>query len=197
MPFINGGEIIMSGEGKPGERIRTYRERLGMTVDVLGRQSGVDAGVIAAIESGDVYPVLGVMLKLARALGQRLGTFMDDQYCADPIITRADERAADRISHKSGAADGFEYFPLSSGKTDRHIEPFYIEIAENANPQLSTHEGEELIIVITGEVELVFGGERYLLQAGDSAHYNSVVPHIVKSVGGRPAGIYGIVFTPF
>ena len=187
----------MSGEGKLGERIRTYRERLGMTLDVLGQQSGVDAGVIAAIESGDVYPVLGVMLKLSRALGQRLGTFMDDQYCPDPIIMRAAERAADRISHKAGAAGGFEYFPLSSGKTDRHMEPFYIEIAESSNQQLSTHEGEELIIVITGEVELVYGGERHLLQAGDSAHYNSVVPHIVKTVGERTASIYGVVFTPF
>jgi quercetin dioxygenase-like cupin family protein len=168
-----------------------------MTADVLEQQSGVDKGVIAAIESGDVYPVLGVMLKLSRALGQRLGTFMDDQYRPDPIITRADERASDRISHRAGGVGGFEYFPLSSGKTDRHMEPFYIEIAGNANPQISTHEGEELIIVITGEVELTHGGERHLLKAGDSAHYNSVVPHVVKSVGGSSASIYGVVFTPF
>ena len=187
----------MPGEGKLGERIRAYRERLGMTVEVLGQQSGVDAGVINAIEAGDVYPVLGVLLKLSRALGQRLGTFMDDQYRPDPIIMRAGERAADRISHKAGAAGGFEYFPLSSGKTDRHMEPFYIEIAGNSKAQLSTHEGEELIIVITGEVELTFGGERYLLNAGDSAHYNSVVPHIVNAVGDSPASIYGVVFTPF
>ena len=187
----------MSGEGKLGERIRTYRERLGMTIETLGQQSGVDAGVIAAIESGDVYPVLGVALKLSRALGQRLGTFMDDQYSPDPIIMRASERAADRISHRAGGASGFEYFPLSSGKTDRHIEPFYIEITGSANTQLSSHEGEELIIVIMGEVELIYGGEKYLLQPGDSAHYNSVVPHIVKAVADSHASIYGIVFTPF
>jgi transcriptional regulator with XRE-family HTH domain len=190
-------EMIMPGEGKLGERIRAYRERLGMTVDVLGQQSGVDAGVINAIESGDVYPVLGVLIKLSRALGQRLGTFMDDQYHPDPIIMRAGERAADRISHRSGGAGGFEYFPLSNGKTDRHMEPFYIEIAADSRPQLSAHEGEELIIVITGEVELIYGDGRNLLRPGDSAHYNSVVPHIVKSVDGSPASIYGIVFTPF
>ena len=187
----------MPGEGKLGERIRGYRERLGMTVDVLAQQSGVDAGVINAIESGDVYPVLGVMLKLSRALGQRLGTFMDDQYRPDPIITRSGERAADQISHKSAKAGGFEYFPLGSGKTDRHIEPFYIEIAGDATAQLSAHEGEEFIVVIEGEVALTYGGENYILGAGDSAHYNSVVPHIVKAAGGRSAGIYAVVFTPF
>ena len=187
----------MSGEGKLGERVRTYRERLGMTVDTLGQHSGVDAGVITAIESGEVYPVLGVLLKLSRGLGQRLGTFMDDQYRPDPIITRAGERASDRVSHRAGGAGGFEYFPLSSGKTDRHMEPFYIEIAGDANAQLSTHEGEELIIVVAGEVELTHGGGRYLLRSGDSAHYNSIAPHIVKAVGDCPAGIYAVVFTPF
>ena len=187
----------MSEETKLGERIRTYRERLGLTADELGRQSGVDAGIITAIEAGEVYPVLGVLLKLSRALGQRLGTFMDDQYHSDPIVMRAGERAADRISHRAGGAGGFEYFPLSSGKTDRHMEPFYIEIAGDSKPQLSTHEGEELIIVVAGEVELIYGGERHLLYAGDSAHYNSVVPHIVKAAGDGPASIYGVVFTPF
>ena len=187
----------MAEEGKLGERIRTYRERLGMTAEDLGRQSGVEAGTITAIESGEVYPVLGVLLKLARALGQLLGTFMDDQYRPDPIIMRADERAANRVSHRAGGANGFDYFPLGSGKTDRHMEPFYIEIAVDANAQLSAHEGEEFIIVVSGEVELTFGSERYLLKTGDSAHYNSVVQHIVKAAGGRPASIYAVVFTPF
>jgi len=187
----------MSGKTKLGERIQAYRERLEMTVDVLAQQSGVDAGVIKAIEAGDVYPVLGVLIKLSRALGQRLGTFMDDQYRPDPIITRAGERAADRISHRAGGAGAFEYFPLSSGKTDRHMEPFYIEITGNNNTQLSSHEGEELLIIVSGEVELTYGDGKYLLCAGDSAHYNSVVPHIVKAVGDSRASIYGIVFTPF
>ena len=187
----------MTGEGKLGERIRTYRERLGMTVEVLQQQSGVGVDVIKAIEAGDVYPVLGVLLKLSRALGQRLGTFMDDQYRPDPIITRAGERASDRISHRAGGAGGFEYSPLSRGKTDRHMEPFYIEIAADASAQSSTHEGEEFIIVVKGEVELTHGGERYLLQPGDSAHYNSVVPHIVRAAGNGPACFYAIVFTPF
>jgi transcriptional regulator with XRE-family HTH domain len=187
----------MAGEGKLGERIRTYRERLGMTVEALGQQSGVDADTIKAIESGEVYPVLGVLLKLARALGQLLGTFMDDQYSPDPIIMRAGERATDRVSHRAGGANGFDYFPLGRGKTDRHLEPFYIEIAVGADAQLSAHEGEEFIVVVSGEVELTFGSERYLLKTGDSAHYNSVVPHIVKAAGSNPASIYAVVFTPF
>jgi len=182
---------------KVAERVRTYRERLQMTVETLAEKSGVSAGVIAAIEGGEVYPALGVLVKLSRALGQRLGTFMDDQYNPDPVIVHADARADERTSHKAEASDGFTYFPLGRGKTDRHMEPFFIEIAGDAKAQHSSHEGEEFIVVISGEIELAYGGEKRLLKPGDSAFYNSVVQHVVKVANGQPAKIYAVVFMPF
>ena len=77
------------------------------------------------------------------------------------------------------------------------MEPFYIEIAANAEAQFSSHEGEELIIVMEGEVELVYGGETQVLKPGDSAYYNSVVQHRVCAANGQPATIYATVFMPF
>ena len=186
-----------AGEGKLGDRLRVYRERLELTTEMLSEKSGVSAAVITAVETGDVYPALGVLVKLSRALGQRLGTFMDDQYRPDPVIVRAGQRGSEKVSHKVGASGGFEYFPLGRGKTDRHMEPFYIEIAGDAPAQISSHEGEEFIVVVAGEVELEYGGEAVTLQAGDSVYYNSVVPHLVKASSGRPASIYAVVFTPF
>ncbi|HNX35567.1 MAG TPA: XRE family transcriptional regulator [Kiritimatiellia bacterium] len=182
---------------KVAERVRSFRERLQMTVEVLAEKSGVSAGVVAAIEAGEVYPALGVMVKLSRALGQRLGTFMDDQYQPDPVIVRADARAGERTSHKAGASDGFCYFPLGRGKTDRHMEPFYIEIAADAKALVSSHEGEEFIVVVSGEVELEYGGAVQILKPGDSAYYNSVVQHLVKPANGQPAKIYAVVYMPF
>ncbi|MBN1142454.1 MAG: helix-turn-helix transcriptional regulator [Deltaproteobacteria bacterium] len=182
---------------KVGERVRTYRERLQMTVEVLAEKSGVSAGVITAVEAGEVYPALGVLVKLSRALGQRLGTFMDDQYQPDPVIVRADARADEQTSHKVCESGGFRYFPLGRGKTDRHMDPFYIEIAADAQALTSSHEGEEFIVAISGEVELVYGGVTQILQPGDSAYYNSVVQHLVRAANGRPATIYAVVFMPF
>jgi len=189
--------VIMADGGKIADRVRNYRERLQMTIEDLAEKSGVDAGVIRAIEAGDVYPILGVLIKLSRALGQRLGTFMDDQFQSDPVIMRADERAEGVRTHRAGSAGSFTYFPLGRGKTDRHMDPFYIEIAPNAEAPFSAHEGEEIIIVVEGEVELTYGGETYLLWMGDSAHYNSVVTHRVRAVGDKPAAIHAVVFMPF
>ena len=87
----------MAEGSKVAERVRNYRERLSMTIETLAEKSGVSAAVITAVEAGEVYPALGVLVKLSRALGQRLGTFMDDQYKDDPLIVRAGERSGEQV----------------------------------------------------------------------------------------------------
>jgi quercetin dioxygenase-like cupin family protein len=98
--------------------------------------------------------------------------------------------------HKACTAGGVCFFPLGRGKTDRHMDPFHIEIAADASAPLSSHEGEEFIVVVSGEVELVYGGAAQVLRPGDSAYYNSVVQHAVKASGGQAAAIYAVVFMP-
>ena len=185
----------MAAETKVGERIKSYRENLNMSIADLATKSGVTESVVSAIESGEVLPALGVLTKLSRALGQRLGTFMDDQFKPDPIVTRASDQTAD-ADGKTVAGRSYCYRSLALGKPDRHMDPFHIELSAEGDDKLSSHEGEELIICKSGEVELVYGEERITLAPGDTAYYNSVVKHTVRAVGGKPATIYGIVFMP-
>jgi quercetin dioxygenase-like cupin family protein len=77
------------------------------------------------------------------------------------------------------------------------MDPFRIEFAANGSEELSSHEGEELIICLAGEVELTYGNEKTALAPGDTAYYNSVVKHGLRALGGKPASIYGVVFMPF
>jgi len=187
----------MSKESSVGKRIRTYREKLEMSVYDLATKSGIDEKVINAIEKGQVLPALGVLTKLSRALGQRLGTFMDDQFKPDPIVTRAADLEAKKVAEEGTNALGYASHSLALGKPDRHMDPFRIEFAADGVDEVSSHEGEELIICIAGEVELVYGNDTFVLKAGDTAYYNSVVKHGLKALGGKPASIYGIVFMPF
>ena len=187
----------MAKESSVGKRIRTYREKLDMSVYDLAQKSGVDEKIINAIEKGQVLPALGVLTKISRALGQRLGTFMDDQFKPDPIITRAADLEAAKVA-KEGTNDlGYASHSLALGKPDRHMDPFRIEFEKDGVDAVSSHEGEELIICIAGEVELTYGNEKFVLAAGDTAYYNSVVKHGLRASGGKPASIYGIVFMPF
>ena len=77
------------------------------------------------------------------------------------------------------------------------MDPFRIEFAADGVDAVQHHEGEELIICISGKVSLTYGNETTVLEPGDTAYYNSVVKHVLKSADGNPASIYGIVFMPF
>jgi quercetin dioxygenase-like cupin family protein len=74
------------------------------------------------------------------------------------------------------------------------MEPFFINISPTAERTDSSHEGEEFVVVVSGEVELVYGKETYLLKEGDTMYYNSLVPHCLSAVGGD-AKIYAVIFT--
>jgi quercetin dioxygenase-like cupin family protein len=90
------------------------------------------------------------------------------------------------------------FHSLGRGKTDRHMEPFYVELLpESAEaPRLSSHEGEEWFVVEAGQVEVIYGRDTYRLTVGDSIYYNSVVPHWVSCAGPEPAAIYAVLYIP-
>lgn len=187
----------MTSSDKIGTRIKTYRENLGLSIDDLARNAGVDASLLRKAEAGEVYPPIGVMIKISRALGQRLGTFMDDQVIDDPIIVRASDRIEETANHKDGAQGQYHYYPLGKGKTDRHMDPLFIIIQPSKDKCLSSHEGEEFIIVMKGKVELIYGKKSMVLDEGDSLYYNSIVPHHLGAANGENAEIFAVIYTPF
>ncbi len=184
----------MDNTGKLGLRVKKYREGLDLTREQLAANTGLSIQFIEDVESGSIYPPLGAIIKLSRALGQRVGTFMDDQYIKDPVIVKHDARAEETSSHR-GAEGHYRYFPLGKGKTDRHMEPLFIKIGVDEVKELSSHEGEEFIIVVSGKVLVRYGKEDHILSKGDTAYYNSVVPHFIGAVDG-PAEIFAVLYAP-
>lgn len=184
----------MSDSAKIGKRLRTYREKLAMSIEDLSERTSLPAGLIEEFEGGQVAPAIGVMVKLSRALGQRVGTFMDDQIAKDPVITRSVDQEEGVALHKENSQGHYRYHSLGAGKADRHMEPFFIQISPSNERDKSSHEGEEFVVVVAGEVELVYGKDTYRLKEGDTMYYNSLVPHCLSAVGGD-AKIYAVIFT--
>ena len=184
----------MDNTGKLGSRVKKYRESLELTREQLAANTGLSIKFIEDVEDGRIYPPLGAIIKLSRALGQRVGTFMDDQYIRDPVIVRHDARVEETSSHR-GAEGHYRYFPLGKGKTDRHMEPLFIRIGEDEVKEMSSHEGEEFIVVVSGKVLVRYGREDHILSEGDTAYYNSVVPHCIGAVDG-PAEILAVLYAP-
>ncbi|MFN2355570.1 MAG: helix-turn-helix domain-containing protein [Desulfopila sp.] len=180
-------------------RIQYFMEKKDVSIDQLTEATGLDKAFIQTMLAENIYPPLGPLIKIARTLGVRLGTFLDDQETTDPYIVRKAERTSEfSVLAEKNKPVSLNFFSLGMGKSDRHMEPFFIEIMpESASRKvLSSHEGEEWIAVVKGSIEIIYGKESYILEEGDSVYYNSVVPHYVSCNGGTRAHIHAVIYIP-
>ncbi len=184
---------------KLGARVRKYREERGLTLDNLSEASGLTVEFLGALEEENLYPSIGPLQKIAGALNVRLGTFMDDEVTRDPIIVHQGEREADLTMQKTRTKRAaFMFHSLGKGKSDRNMEPFYVDIEPEPEEdrKLASHQGEEFILVVKGALRVVYGKEEHVLHVGDTIYYNSIVPHYVGADGDEPAGIYAVIYHP-
>ena len=85
----------MSNNNIVGSKIKGIRESKNLTIEEISERSGLSVEQINSIENDQNLPSLGPLIKVARALGVRLGTFMDDNDALGPVVTRAKDREAD------------------------------------------------------------------------------------------------------
>ena len=187
-----------------GAKIKSIRESKQLSLEDVAERSGLAIEQIQRIENNVDFPSLAPLIRIARALGVRLGTFLDDQSELGPVICRKkDSNETNSIGFTNNASQErkhMEYHSLSQDKSGRHMEPFLIDIVpseEGVDFVLSTHEGEEFIFVLEGVVEINYGKNTYILEEGDSIYYDSIVAHHVHAAADNQAKILGVVYTPY
>jgi quercetin dioxygenase-like cupin family protein/DNA-binding XRE family transcriptional regulator len=194
----------MSVKHSPGERITELCNTYSVTRETLAERSGLPAELIRQIEEEGLIPDLAPLVKISRALGVRLGTLLDDHEELGPVITRAGTAgdAARFITGIPGGGAGkaghlgLTFKALAADKNGRHMEPFIVDIEPSAEQAKSTHEGEEFIHVLAGNLALEYGAMSDVLHEGDSVYYDSIVPHRVFSSDGKPVRILAVIYTP-
>ncbi len=189
----------MSAQHKIGTRVKRYRESREISVEQLASDTALTTEFITGLEEGTVYPSLGPMQKIARALSVRLGTFMDDVQVNDPVIITTESEDLDLAVEKCRTSNvSYTYASLGQGKCDRNMDPFRITIAPNISgvQKKSSHQGEEFMFVLKGELLVIYGNDTHILKEGQSIYYNSTVPHYVGAHGDKPVEILAVVYHP-
>ncbi|MDR2258518.1 MAG: cupin domain-containing protein [Treponema sp.] len=205
----------MASTHSPGERIVELRKTYSVSRETLAERSGLPFELIQNIEEAGHIPDLAPLIKIARALGVRLGTLLDDHEELGPVITRAGEAAAaarfvtglpggdspETAGGKNAGGNvhtrqGLVFNALAADKGGRHMEPFIVDIEPDAQQEKSAHEGEEFIHVLSGKLSLEYGTVSHILDAGDSVYYDSIVPHRVLSATDGPVRILAVIYTP-
>jgi transcriptional regulator with XRE-family HTH domain len=180
-----------------GNKVKSVRESKFISIETVAERTGLTVNQIEMIESGASLS-LSPLIKIARALGVRLGTFLDDIESDGPVVCRSEDYDKGvRFNTSNNSSKHLDYYSLARAKSGRYMEPFIIEINNSKGDDFafSSHEGEEFIYCLEGVVEIMYGQKNYTLNPGDSIYYDSIVEHRIQAVNDT-AKILAVVYAP-
>ena len=190
----------MSDVSHIGKKLRKLRTERGLDLATLAEMSRLDEDILHRLESGHFLPSMALILKIARILDVRLGTFLDNDVEEYGVVVIRQGNPKNEVSFAGAELEQrprFDFHPLATDKKGRHMEPFLIDVHPTGtrNHKFSTHEGEEFIYVLSGKLVIYHGNQRFSLSAGDSIYYDATVEHDIDAVDGD-ARILSIIYTP-
>ncbi|MBK5925885.1 cupin domain-containing protein [Rhodobaculum claviforme] len=180
----------------PGNKLRAARRRQGRTLKAVAAAAGVSEGHLSKIETGKAVPSLPVLHRIAGCLGLNLGHLFDDAGGPSGAVTRAGARPVISLDPlRSGPGVTLErvipHAPDNALQCNIHI----MERGGASDGQIS-HLGEEVGIILEGQVELRLDDEVHVLGPGDSFHFRSDRRHGYRNVGEGRARIFWVNTPP-
>lgn len=178
-----------------GSGLRQVRESRGFSLEELEARTGIPQDLLAQVEAGEAVLPLGQLIKLSKALSLKMSDVISKG--EEPFtIVRADQRQRfARFGKSKQASHGYEYESLAANKKDRLMEPFIVTLQPAAADEPSSHDGQEFIYVLEGEMEVLVDDTRDVLGPGDAIYYDSTSTHLVKAHGDRPARILAVLIS--
>ena len=176
------------------QRIKTLREIVGLTTSEMAIKTGVTEQEYIACEQGNSDLNFAFLYRCALALNVDVTDIIEGSSprLVGYTVTRRGEGQPIQKAH------GMEYFNLASSFRNRIAEPLYViaeydKALQDKDIDLTTHEGQECDIVISGTLKVQVGNHVELLNAGDSIYYDSSTPHGMIATGGENCVFYAIV----
>jgi len=177
-----------------GKKVRSLRQQRRMTLQDLADATGLSKPLLSQIENDQVIPPLATLLRISKAFKVSIENFFQEEDSAEKcILVRAGEssRMIQRGLSRGGSSP-YIYHSLAYGKRDRNMEPFLMEFEARdwSEELLVSHEGQEFLYLLEGEVDFHFSGEVMRIQPGDSVFYDSREPHAFVAVSdSAPRGV--------
>jgi transcriptional regulator with XRE-family HTH domain len=186
-----------------GQRLRSAREGLGLSLREVARRLDISASALSQIETGKSRP----SVKTLHAITSELGLSIDQLLAAPsaaphPPAELASVAANDgatsplpvvqRLASRSSIEleSGVTWQRLTAGH-DANVDFLHTtyppDSSSSSSEKLVRHSGREYGVVLSGELELTVGFEKYALGPGDACSFDSNEPHLVANPGSEAA----------
>ena len=178
-------------------RIRDLRESEGWSAEEMAEATGISLEEYNACENGQSDLNFTFIYKCALKFGVNVTDIIEgySPTLRSYTMTRAGK------GQKISQAHGMTYYNLAYAFQNRIAEPLYVrsyydEAAQTKDIELTSHDGQEIDIVIEGHLKVQIGEHSEILGPGDTIYYNSDTPHGMIAVNGQDCIFYAIVLNP-
>lgn len=178
-----------------GEKLRALRLKKKMGLVELGKHTGLSPALISKIERDKLFPTLPTLVRISMVFGVGLEFFFaEEQKRRSVAIVRREERQKfPERPEKDPVSYIFECLDFKA--VERSLNAYFAEFQPvNAEAASShQHSGEEVLYVMSGELEIAMKGETHSLREGDAIYFDSSVPHSYRRIS--PGPCTGLVVT--
>lgn len=165
-------------------RLKATRESLDFTVEDMAKAAKIDPNEYIAYENGEKDLSLSVLNECAEALGIEmieLLTGMTPTLQTYSLVRKGEGLPIERRI-------GLTYQHMAYLFKNKKIEPIMVHApyeSDQTKPvHLSSHEGQEMELVIKGKMKFVIGNKTEILNEGDCVYFDSSNPHGIVALDG-------------
>jgi DNA-binding transcriptional MerR regulator/quercetin dioxygenase-like cupin family protein len=162
--------------GAVGSHLRQLRAKRRLSLAQVAQAVGISVGFLSALERSQMSGSVGTLRKLARFYKTNILDFFDATGASSRQVQPGQRKVLE-------AGPGVRMELLAWGNT-AVMEPHLFRVAPEAGSGDSyTHEGEEFLYVLRGELAITLEKKEYRLKKGDSFYFESATPHHWKNPG--------------
>jgi transcriptional regulator with XRE-family HTH domain len=177
-----------------GEKIRTVRERRGLTMREVAEKAGVSESLVSQIERNRVSPAIDTLLGLADVLD------LDPEYLFADWKRDRSVHIVRKSERHSFTKPGVFYERLAQVEAQERagIESYKITLEPGAKTGSVEygHPGWELGVVEAGKAELTVGNHTHVLKPGDSVSFRAEAPHVLANPGKDKLRVFWVITPP-
>ncbi|MGO4300198.1 XRE family transcriptional regulator [Leifsonia sp. RAF41] len=149
-----------------GPRLRAIRESRKLTLSAVSDATGISISTLSRLESGARRAQLELLLPLARLYHLPLDDLVGAPALGDP-----------RIHPRPRVRDGVVTVPLSGGAGSWEAFKQVLPATPDKPIPQWVHPGWDWIYVISGRMRLLLAADDLVLEAGEAAEFDTLVPH--------------------
>ncbi len=163
-----------------GAKIREKRLEKQMSIKDMAEKTGLTSGFISQVERNQTEPSITSLRKISQALEVPVFNFFIDEQ-NNNIVVKKSQRQKLKFTNSH-----LEY-ELLTPDLNRQMEMFFARLESGASTceEPLAHKGEEVTLVLKGQMEIIIGIDKYNLEEGDSIYYFASVPHQIINTGNK------------